>query len=100
MPGMIYSPGGVRCFQNKCTVNHETGAKLFDIYIPGLSSNPHRAGNRNRIGQRLAGLKSDSFFMKDRLTEAQVKRKDGSKVEEKKQSFQEESVILLSFIVQ
>jgi len=31
--------------------------------------------------------------MKDRLTTAQVKRKDGSKVEEKKQSFQEESVI-------
>ena len=48
----------------------------------------------------LAGLKSNSFFMKDRLTEAQVKRKDGSKVEEKKQSFQEESVILLSFIEQ
>lgn len=35
MPGMMYYPSGVRCFQNKYTVNHETGAKLFDIDIPG-----------------------------------------------------------------
>lgn len=79
MPGMMYYPGGVRCFQNKCKVNHETGAKLFDIYIPGLSSNPHRAGNRNRIGQRAVSRAQKQLFLYERPANGSSSKKKGRK---------------------